>query len=159
LSTVEVVTVTVIVSSDIAESDVEDIVRALDEAGANATVGPFPGRMGLAADAVAMVVEITISALVTFVLTEAGRRVWTALTNAVKRRRHRPAAKTEMNQVAMVINDNQARVRLEFTVDDLADDRVQAELQSLGDLAGSPNPIVLRWDRNTAGYRRTAPER
>jgi hypothetical protein len=51
------------------------------------------------------------------------------------------------------VHDTRNRLRLDLTLDDLADNRIQKQLAQLGALSGTSEPIVLRWDAASGAWR------
>jgi hypothetical protein len=155
MSATEPMTDAIIVYADLPDGDLDEIAHGLEEAGADATIGPIPARMGLLADAVTVVLETTVEALAKLLATVAGRRVWRALIEAVRRRRGAksgPAA----GEPVLVVHDERGRLRIDLTLADLADDRVFGDLELLRDIAKAAGPTVLRWDGTTGRLRASA---
>jgi hypothetical protein len=149
--------VTVTVDADLASSDIDEIVNALDEAGIDAIVAPFPRRMGLPVEPLTLAIEIPLSVLATAVLQGTGRKAWTAITRVIGRRRRLPADTKDPDPVVLTIYDAQRRVRLDITSGSLADERLWA---SISRLTGIPDagPVSLRWDHESATWQVAADE-
>jgi hypothetical protein len=133
------------------DSDINDLVSALDEADANAVVAPFPQRMGLPVDPLVLTIEVPLNVLGTFILEAAGRKVRDAIARVVERHRRGPTNGGDPDRVVMTIYDEQRRVRLDLTSEAVTDERLWA---SVSQLTGIPaGPVTLRWDRSSASWR------
>jgi hypothetical protein len=171
VSSVDANTVSIYIDGDLpADGDVDELIRVMDEAGLDAIVGPVPGRMGLVPDLPALIVETPFSVLATFLVTVAGQRAWRILTRIAGRWGSGPhdtgseaAGDTgqlpadDAGPVAVVIHDTERRIRLDLTLNDLADPALQQQLTRLGTLAGHPTQVVLRWD-GPEGWRVQDPD-
>jgi hypothetical protein len=145
-------TIIVTVGPAVIDSDIDDIVSALDEADINAIVAPFPQRMGLPVDPFVLAIEVPLGALGTFILEAAGRKVRNAIARMVDRHRRGPTNGGNPDRVVMTIYDEQRRVRLDLTSEAVTDERLWA---SVSQLTGIPDtgPVTLRWDRSSASWR------
>jgi hypothetical protein len=134
------------------DSDIDDIVSALDEADVNAVVAPFPQRMGLPVEPLVLTIEVTLSVLSEFILQTAGRKVRNVFAKVVDRHRRGPTNGGDPDRVVMTIYDEQRRVRLDLTSEAVTDERLWA---SVSQLTGIPDagPVTLRWDRSSASWQ------
>jgi hypothetical protein len=153
VSPVDANTVSIYVNDNVPDDDIDELVQLLDEAGLDAVVGPNPGRMGLLSDLPALIVEAPLGVLASLAVTATGQRVWRVLNRIANRGRRQPEATDEAGQVAVTLHDTQNRVRLDLTLDDLADSRVQKQLAQLGTFSGNSAQIVLRWDGVSGAWR------
>lgn len=142
-------TMTVTTGPAVLDGDIDEIVSAIDEAGVDAIVEPFPQRMGLPVEPLALAIEIPLGVLGTFILGAAGRKVRNAITKVVDRRR---LASHDLDRVVMTIYDPERRVRIDVTPKALADERLWV---AISQLTGVPDggPVSLRWDRSSASLR------
>jgi hypothetical protein len=152
VSTTNPEAVSIYVSGDVPDDDIDELARVLDEAGLDAVVGPYPDRMGLVADLPGLLIEAPLDVAAAFVVTLAGQHAWRLLTRIARRRRDpaRPTGGTDPAPVA--IQDTDRRIRLDLTLDDLADPQVREQLASLRPLAETSTELVLRWDAS-GGWR------
>ncbi|HZM84479.1 MAG TPA: hypothetical protein VFC19_52840 [Candidatus Limnocylindrales bacterium] len=151
----EIVRITVF--GEISAGDLDELVASLDEAGLDAVIEPAPNRMGFSGlDLVELAIEIPLETLGAVLLTAAGRRIWEALTVLVRRllerepRRPEPVDRNE--DVVVTVHDVHTRLRLDLTLQDLADDRLLEVLARLGLVARKEGPVPLRWNAETGGF-------
>lgn len=156
----EIVRITI--GDDCRAEEVDELARLLDEAGLDAVVEPAPRRMGVpGVDLVVLAVEIPLQLLGTLLLTTIGQRIWQAIGAFVRRRRAGRAAAEPVTagspaagpDVVVTVHDPRRRIRLDLTLQDLADDQLLAELARLGEVATTPGPLTMVWDATTAGWR------
>jgi hypothetical protein len=147
-------TMTVTVGPATTDSDIDELVSALDEVYVNAVVAPFPRRMGLPVEPLALAIEIPLGVLGTLFLEAAGRKVRNAIARVVDRHRRRstPTDGGDLDRVVMTIYDQQRRVRLDITARALTDDRLWASLSQLTSIPDA-GPVSLRWDRSSGSWR------
>jgi hypothetical protein len=108
-------------------------------------------------DLATLAIQIPLETLGALLLTAVGQRIWKTIAAIARRRRH-PHPTTEANHVVVALHDSRTRIRLDLTLNDLTDDRLQAELASLSEIAKTAAPVVLRWNAATAGWHAQTPD-
>ncbi|HEY0699558.1 MAG TPA: hypothetical protein VGD43_17310 [Micromonospora sp.] len=145
--------ISILVSADVSEAEIDQLVELLDEGDVDAIVGPVDRRMGLPpelAQVVTWTIETSVTTLAALMVTAIGRRIWQSLTGIARRRRSKQELTSGSAPVAIVREPGNG-IQLELTYDDLADPRLLRELGQLGTLAKKSEPVVMRWDRSGSG--------
>ena len=141
-------TMTITVGPTVTDGDIDEIVSALDEADLDAIVAPFPQRMGLPVEPLALAIEVPLGVLGTMLLQATGRR----LHNAIARVARRKSGGGDTDRVVMTIDDPKRKVRIDATSAAMTDDRFWDAVAQQANIPDT-GPVTLRWDSSSASLR------